>query len=75
MYYSGETKISKNSKNASIWRGGGKNFQKNRKTHLETVVKNKCTKFEQNRSMVNVFNFGGTKMPKKHKKYKYFWGD
>ena len=40
---------------------GGQNFQKPLKTHLENVVKNKCTEFEQNRSTGNVFNFGGTK--------------
>ena len=57
---SGEPKYLKNSKNASISRGG-QNFRKSLKTHLENVVKNKCTEFEQNRSTGNVFNFGGTK--------------
>ena len=66
---SGEPKCLKNSRRASISRGG-QNFQKPLKTHLENVVKNKCTEFEQNRSTGNVFNFGGTKRSGEEEKKK-----
>ena len=60
MFNFGGTKIPKKQQKCKYFEGG-QNFQKPLKTHLENVVKNKCTEFEQNRSTGNVFNFGGTK--------------
>ena len=53
-----------------FFRGGVKNFKMSQKTHLGNVVKNKCTKFGQNRSTGRVLNFGGKKSREKEKEEK-----
>ena len=61
----GGTKMAKKYQKIKFFRGGVKNFKMSRKTHLGNVVKNKCTKFGQNRSTGRVLNFGGKKSREK----------